>query len=149
MQGALMYQLPKSNLSWSQIFQRIENNKERLGIIDYSVSQTTLEQVNYYPSLASYPWQALQEEEEKGPGTHCTHMRWGLHSDQSCYHSYSSIDNKWRVYNSIRLPHFFWGPPVHARALCTRPFLLLLLKGLDTRLYPSHTSCYTNTAMIH
>ena len=52
MQGALMYQLPRSNLSWSQIFQQIENNKERLGIIDYSVSQTTLEQVNYYPSVA-------------------------------------------------------------------------------------------------
>ena len=45
MQGAIMYQLPKTNLSWSQIFQQIESNKERLGIVDYSVSQTTLEQV--------------------------------------------------------------------------------------------------------
>ena len=45
MQGAIMYQLPRTNLSWSQIFQQIESNKERLGIVDYSVSQTTLEQV--------------------------------------------------------------------------------------------------------
>ena len=30
--------------------------------------------------------QALQEEEEKGPGTHCEHMRWGLHSNWLCCH---------------------------------------------------------------
>jgi hypothetical protein len=39
--------------------------------------------------LASYPGPSLQEEEEeeKGPGTHCARMHWDLHSDRSCYHS--------------------------------------------------------------
>ena len=36
-------------------------------------------------SLASFP--GLQEEEQKGPGTHCTRMHWGFHSDRSYYHS--------------------------------------------------------------
>ena len=35
-------------------------------------------------SLASFPG---FQDEEKGPGTHCTHMHWGLHSDRSYYHS--------------------------------------------------------------
>ena len=48
MQGSVMYHIPSSNLSWSSIFRQMESNKERLGIIDYSVSQTTLEQVWYY-----------------------------------------------------------------------------------------------------
>lgn len=46
-QGAVTYQLPTGDFSWSSIFRQIENNKERLGIVDYSVSQTTLEQVRY------------------------------------------------------------------------------------------------------
>jgi hypothetical protein len=39
------YQLPGGNLSWSSTFREIESNKERLSIVDYSVSQTTLDQV--------------------------------------------------------------------------------------------------------
>ena len=31
-------------------------------------------------------------------------------------------------------PTFFWGPSAYAHAMCTKPFLLLLLKGLGTRL---------------
>ena len=44
-QGAVTYQLPSVDISWSSIFGQIENNKERLRIVDYSVSQTTLDQV--------------------------------------------------------------------------------------------------------
>ena len=38
-------------------------------------------------SLPSFP--GLQDEEEKGPGTHCRRMHWGLHSNRSYmyYHS--------------------------------------------------------------
>ena len=44
-QGAVTYRLPTNAMSWSSVFRQLETNKERLGIIDYSVSQTTLEQV--------------------------------------------------------------------------------------------------------
>jgi ATP-binding cassette subfamily A (ABC1) protein 3 len=37
--------LPSNGLSWSEIFRKLEEHKEYLGIEDYSVSQTTLEQV--------------------------------------------------------------------------------------------------------
>ena len=46
MQGAITYRIPSKRLTWSLIFKHIEANKERLGIIDYSVTQTTLEQVS-------------------------------------------------------------------------------------------------------
>ena len=45
LQGTVTYQLPSASLSWSSVFHQLESNKERLGIIDYSVSQTTLDQV--------------------------------------------------------------------------------------------------------
>jgi hypothetical protein len=32
-------------LSWATVFREMERHRERLGVIDYSVSQTTLEQV--------------------------------------------------------------------------------------------------------
>ena len=35
----------KESLKWSELFQIMEQNKQQLGIVDYSVSQTTLEQV--------------------------------------------------------------------------------------------------------
>ena len=41
----MTYQLPSAGVSWSSVFRQLESNKERLGIIDYSVSQTSLEQV--------------------------------------------------------------------------------------------------------
>ena len=47
-QGAVGYQLPGTGITWSSIFRQIESNKERLGIVDYSVSQTTLDQVRKY-----------------------------------------------------------------------------------------------------
>ena len=43
--GAVTYLLPTDQLSWSFVFRLLEENKEELGIVDYSVSQTTLEQV--------------------------------------------------------------------------------------------------------
>jgi ABC-type multidrug transport system ATPase subunit len=44
-QGSVTYQLPSAGLTWSSVFRQLEANKDRLGIIDYSVSQTTLDQV--------------------------------------------------------------------------------------------------------
>ena len=44
-QGFVSYRLPLSSVSWAAVFKDIEENKERLGIIDYSISQITLEQV--------------------------------------------------------------------------------------------------------
>lgn len=44
-QGAVTYQLPSAGVTWSTVFRQLENNKQRLGIVDYSVSQTTLDQV--------------------------------------------------------------------------------------------------------
>ncbi len=47
-QGTVTYQLLGEGVSWSSVFRLLESNKERLGIIDYSVSQTTLEQVRQW-----------------------------------------------------------------------------------------------------
>ena len=44
----MTYQLPSAGLTWASVFRQLESNKERLGIIDYSVSQTTLEQVSFF-----------------------------------------------------------------------------------------------------
>ena len=44
-QGMLTYQIVSQNMQWSHVFGVLENSKQRLGIVDYSVSQTTLEQV--------------------------------------------------------------------------------------------------------
>lgn len=42
----MTYQLPSAGVTWSTVFRKLEGNKERLGIVDYSVSQTTLDQVS-------------------------------------------------------------------------------------------------------
>ncbi|XP_030830907.1 ATP-binding cassette transporter subfamily A isoform X1 [Strongylocentrotus purpuratus] len=44
-QQLVHYQVDSGTTNWSFIFGLLEENKERLGIVDYSVSQTTLEQV--------------------------------------------------------------------------------------------------------
>ncbi|XP_071785236.1 phospholipid-transporting ATPase ABCA3-like isoform X1 [Asterias amurensis] len=44
-QSLLHYQVDNEQLSWSYIFGTLEESREGLGIEDYSVSQTTLEQV--------------------------------------------------------------------------------------------------------
>ena len=50
-QGSVTYQLPSAGLTWSSVFRQLEANKNRLGIIDYSVSQTTLDQVRHFLRL--------------------------------------------------------------------------------------------------
>ena len=45
-QGVLHFQVETEGLSWSYIFGQLERNRTALNIVDYSVSQTTLEQVN-------------------------------------------------------------------------------------------------------
>ena len=42
----MTYQLPPEVASWSAVFRELESNKSDLGIVDYSVSQTSLEQVS-------------------------------------------------------------------------------------------------------
>ena len=39
------YHIDKGDLTWATVFKKLEENKEQLCIEDYSVSQTTLEQV--------------------------------------------------------------------------------------------------------
>ena len=46
LQGVLHFQVETEGLSWSYIFGQLERNRAALNIVDYSVSQTTLEQVN-------------------------------------------------------------------------------------------------------
>ena len=41
----MTYQIPAEGVTWSALFRTVEQNKEQFHIIDYSVSQTTLEQV--------------------------------------------------------------------------------------------------------
>lgn len=53
----LKYCIPVKDLSLSQVFGALEGEKERLGLEDYSVSQSTLEQV--FLSLAN--GQSLEE----------------------------------------------------------------------------------------
>ena len=45
-QGVLHFQIESDGLKWSYIFGMLERNKAALNIVDYSVSQTALEQVN-------------------------------------------------------------------------------------------------------
>ena len=45
-QGVLHFRVETEGLSWSCIFGKLERNRTALNIVDYSVSQTTLEQVN-------------------------------------------------------------------------------------------------------
>lgn len=42
----MAYQIPSREVTWSSVFRQLERHKEELGIIDYSISQTTLEQVS-------------------------------------------------------------------------------------------------------
>ena len=42
----MTYQLPSSGVTWSSVFRQLEQNRQRLHIVDYSVSQTTLDQVS-------------------------------------------------------------------------------------------------------
>lgn len=41
----LTYHIPQSNLRWSEMFGLMEDNKGKLSIEDYSLGQTSLEQV--------------------------------------------------------------------------------------------------------
>ena len=47
-QGMLTYHIGSQNMQWSYVFGALESQKQRLGIVDYSVSQTTLEQVRVH-----------------------------------------------------------------------------------------------------
>ncbi|XP_058837017.1 phospholipid-transporting ATPase ABCA3-like [Topomyia yanbarensis] len=44
-QDSLSFHVPQTNLKWSQMFGLMESHKDRLGIEDYALGQTSLEQV--------------------------------------------------------------------------------------------------------
>uniref|UniRef100_A0A4X2M0G3 ABC transporter domain-containing protein n=1 Tax=Vombatus ursinus TaxID=29139 RepID=A0A4X2M0G3_VOMUR len=44
-QGMVQYRIPSENLSWAKVFGMLESIKEEYNLKDYSISQTTLEQV--------------------------------------------------------------------------------------------------------
>uniref|UniRef100_A0A1A9X391 ABC transporter domain-containing protein n=1 Tax=Glossina brevipalpis TaxID=37001 RepID=A0A1A9X391_9MUSC len=44
-QGILTFYIPLSSIKWSQIFGLMESNRDQLNIEDYSISQTTLEEI--------------------------------------------------------------------------------------------------------
>ena len=44
-QTMIQYQVATPDLKWSEVFSTMEKNKDILKIVDYSVSQTSLEQV--------------------------------------------------------------------------------------------------------
>ena len=44
----LQYQLPSGTMKLSEVFKQIENHLDILEIEDYSVSQTTLDNVSWY-----------------------------------------------------------------------------------------------------
>lgn len=48
--NTLQYQLPRTEGALPAIFSQFTHHRERLGIEDYSVSQTTLDQVPHYPA---------------------------------------------------------------------------------------------------
>lgn len=50
----LEYQIPTTNLSLSQVFQKLEILRKTDTIEDYSVTQTTLDQVNHKSGYLSH-----------------------------------------------------------------------------------------------
>lgn len=44
-QGILTFYIPLSSIKWSQIFGLMERNRHELNVEDYSISQTTLEEI--------------------------------------------------------------------------------------------------------
>ena len=46
-QGQLHYNINVPGLTWSMLFREIESHREDLSIVDYSVTQATLEEVGY------------------------------------------------------------------------------------------------------
>ena len=51
----VQYQLPSGVMELSEVFGHIESSYEALHIEDYSVSQTTLDNVRVFPSLYIFP----------------------------------------------------------------------------------------------
>lgn len=62
--GNIKYQLGKQDLKLSQIFSLLEDNKEKVGIVEYSIGQSTLEQI--FISFAGEGEKEFQEELANG-----------------------------------------------------------------------------------
>ncbi|XP_055602218.1 phospholipid-transporting ATPase ABCA1-like [Uranotaenia lowii] len=56
LQQALSYHIPRTDLTWSTVFGIMESAKEQLGIEEYSLGQTTLEQVFLYFTKLDGAW---------------------------------------------------------------------------------------------
>ena len=52
-QGYVHYQIDSTNVSWAHVFKILEDNKTKYNIEDYSIGQTSLEQVKiiYFYSM--------------------------------------------------------------------------------------------------
>ncbi|CAH2037508.1 unnamed protein product, partial [Iphiclides podalirius] len=59
-QGLLTYYLPDKTVAWSKMFGTMERAKRELYVEDYSISQTTLEQI--FLQFTKYQKQSLQED---------------------------------------------------------------------------------------
>ncbi|XP_059047165.1 phospholipid-transporting ATPase ABCA1-like [Achroia grisella] len=74
-QGLLTYYLPDSTMAWSRMFGIMENAKRELDVEDYSISQTTLEQI--FLQFTKYQ-DAENSEDTNSPihngQPHVTHM---------------------------------------------------------------------------
>ena len=51
----LHYQIMDQSLTWSRMFGLLEGNAAQLDIVDYSLSQTTLEQVYFFALIQRKP----------------------------------------------------------------------------------------------
>ncbi len=59
-QGMLHYHIPDPSLKWADLFQTLEDCKERLNLDDYLLSQTTLDQVFINFARAQIPPQEVE-----------------------------------------------------------------------------------------
>lgn len=65
--GSIKYQLGRQEMKLSAIFQLLEDHKESLGIMDYSIGQSTLEQI--FIRFASQGDRELAKEQERLEGS--------------------------------------------------------------------------------
>ena len=110
---------------------------KQLHLSDYNHDTTAGKSLKSY--LASYPDTSVQEDEEKEPDTDCMHMRWG--TPEICgvigYYRILSVYDRYMATRPVAVE----TPVAYARAVCTRPFLLLF-KGLGSNYSPIGHYCH-------
>lgn len=92
-QSVLQYQLPSHACCLARIFDVLANNHEELGVVDFSVSQTTLDQVRKRIKAFS----SLKEVYE----WFCNYRL-----EKGCHSEWSAASNDFGVYNSTNIFEF-------------------------------------------